>query len=70
VKSQFLALVVMTAIAGGGPYCLYAYLFVVLGWSGHVGVELAKWPNPKRFHGDLKTRLAVVSAMKAEGLSK
>jgi glutathione S-transferase len=47
-----------------------AYLFVVPGCSGHVGVDLAKWPNLKRFYGDLKTRPAVVSAMKAEGLSE
>jgi glutathione S-transferase len=47
-----------------------AYLFVVLGWSGHVGIELEKWPNLKRFHHDLKKRPAVMSAFKAEGLSK
>ncbi len=47
-----------------------AYLFVVLGWSGHVGFDLEKWPNLKRFHHDLKKRPAVMSAFKAEGLSK
>jgi len=47
-----------------------AYLFVVLGWSGHVGFDLEKWPNLKRFHHDLKRRPAVMSAFKAEGLAK
>lgn len=47
-----------------------AYLFVVLGWSGHVGIDLAKWPNLKRFRSDLQSRPAVKSALKAEGLSK
>jgi glutathione S-transferase len=47
-----------------------AYLFVVLGWSGHVGFDLEKWPNLKRFHHDLKKRPAVMSAFKAEGLAK
>jgi glutathione S-transferase len=45
-----------------------AYLFVVLGWSGHVGIDLGKWPNLKRFHADLRSRPSVVSAFKAEGL--
>jgi glutathione S-transferase len=47
-----------------------AYLFVVLGWSGHVGIDLGKWPNLKRFRSDLQSRPAVKSALKAEGLSK
>jgi glutathione S-transferase len=47
-----------------------AYLFVVLGWSGHVAIDLSQWPNLKRFRGDLVSRPAVKSALKAEGLSK
>jgi glutathione S-transferase len=47
-----------------------AYLFVVLGWSGHVGIELGKWPNLKRFRSDLQSRPSVKSALKAEGLDK
>jgi glutathione S-transferase len=47
-----------------------AYLSVVLGWSGHVGFDLEKWPNLKRYHHDLKRRPAVMSAFKAEGLAK
>jgi glutathione S-transferase len=47
-----------------------AYLFVVLGWSGHVGIEIGKWPNLKRFRSDLQSRPSVKSALKAEGLDK
>jgi glutathione S-transferase len=47
-----------------------AYLFVVLGWSSHVGIDLAKWPNLKRYHAALATRPSVVATLKAEGLSK
>src|SRR6204780_5542461 len=36
-----------------------AYLFVVLGWSGHVGIEIGKWPNLKRFRSDLQSRPSV-----------
>ena len=47
-----------------------AYLFTVLGWSDRVGVDLAKWPNLKRFHAELASRPSVLAALKAEGLSK
>ena len=47
-----------------------AYLFVVLGWSGHAGIDLAKWANLKRYHDELAKRPTVLSAMKAEGLIK
>jgi glutathione S-transferase len=47
-----------------------AYLFVVLGWSAHVGIDLTKWPNLRRYHAKLATRPAVLAALKAEGLSK
>jgi len=47
-----------------------AYLFTILGWSGRVGVDLAKWPNLKRYHAELATRPSVLAALKMEGLSK
>jgi glutathione S-transferase len=47
-----------------------AYLFTVLGWAGHVKLDLAQWPNVKRYHGELATRPSVVAALKAEGLIK
>jgi glutathione S-transferase len=46
-----------------------AYLFTILGWPGHVGIDLAKWPNLKRYHAELGTRPTVVAALKAEGLA-
>jgi len=47
-----------------------AYLFVVLGWSAHAGIDIAKWPNLKRYRTKLAARPAVLAALKAEGLSK
>jgi len=47
-----------------------AYLFTVLRWSAQVGIDVAKWANLKRYHAELAKRPHVVSAMKAEGLSK
>jgi glutathione S-transferase len=47
-----------------------AYLYVVLGWSARVGLELANWPNLKRYHGELATRPSVLATLKAEGLLK
>jgi glutathione S-transferase len=47
-----------------------AYLFVVLGWSAHVGIDIAKWPNLKRYRTEMASRPAVRAALKGEGLSK
>jgi glutathione S-transferase len=47
-----------------------AYLFVVLGWSAHAGIDIAKWPNLKRYRTELASRPAVRAALKGEGLSK
>ena len=47
-----------------------AYLFVVLGWFGHVGIDLAAWPNVKAFHARVAARSAVQQVMKDEGLLK
>jgi glutathione S-transferase len=57
-------------LAGDAFTVADAYLFTVLRWPGRVGIELAKWPNLKRYHAELATRPSVVAAMKAEGLSK
>jgi glutathione S-transferase len=45
-----------------------AYLFVVLGWSGHAGVDLNQWPALKRHHERILARPQVIAAFKAEGL--
>jgi glutathione S-transferase len=47
-----------------------AYLYVVLGWSSHVGVDLGKWPALKRHHERVGARPQVIAALKAEGLIK
>ena len=47
-----------------------AYLFVVLGWSSHVGIDLGRWPNLKRHNDTVRSRPHVIAALKAEGLLK
>jgi glutathione S-transferase len=45
-----------------------AYLFVVLGWSKFVDIDLSKWPNVSAYQARVAARPAVQAAMKAEGL--
>jgi glutathione S-transferase len=47
-----------------------AYLFVVLGWSPHVGLDLAQWPKLQAFVARAGARPHVVEAFKAGGLAK
>jgi glutathione S-transferase len=47
-----------------------AYLFTVLRWSEHVGVDLAKWPVLTAYRARVGQRPAVQEALKAEGLTK
>lgn len=47
-----------------------AYLFTVLGWSGHVGIDLGKWPVLAAYHARVAARPKVHEALKAEGLVK
>src|SRR5262249_37355293 len=46
------------------------YLFTVLGWPQHVGIDLAKWPVLKSYAERIAQRPAVQAALKAEGLVK
>ena len=46
------------------------YLFVVLGWTDHVGLKLADWPALKAWHARIAQRPAVQKALKEEGLVK
>jgi glutathione S-transferase len=47
-----------------------AYLFVILNWSGGVGIDLAKWPAVKQYYDRVAARPQVQEAMTAEGLIK
>ena len=46
-----------------------AYLYVVLSWTSHVGIDLGKWPSLKRHNDRVGARPHVIAALKAEGLS-
>jgi len=47
-----------------------AYLFTVLNWTGHVGIDLGKWPVLSAYQARIAQRPKVQEAMKAEGLLK
>lgn len=47
-----------------------AYLFTVLSWSGHVGIDLGKWPVLTAYHSRIAQRPKVQQALKEEGLLK
>ncbi len=47
-----------------------AYLFTVLSWSRHVGIDLAKWPVLSAYVARVGQRPQVREALKAEGLLK
>lgn len=47
-----------------------AYLFTVLSWTGHVGIELGKWPVLAAYHSRIAQRPKVQQALREEGLLK
>jgi glutathione S-transferase len=47
-----------------------AYLFTLLGWTGHVKIDLDKWPILAEYKSRIGKRPKVIEAMKAEGLIK
>jgi glutathione S-transferase len=47
-----------------------AYLFTVLNWTGHVKIDLSKWPVLADYKARIAKRPKVIEAMKAEGLFK
>lgn len=44
------------------------YLFVMTGWAGHTGIDLARWPKLVAFRERMLERPAVQTVLKAEGL--
>jgi glutathione S-transferase len=46
-----------------------AYAFVVISWSKHLGIDLARWPNLSAYLGRIAARPKVRDALKAEGLA-
>jgi glutathione S-transferase len=46
------------------------YLFTILNWTGHVGIDLGKWPALKAYHSRIAQRPKVHQALKEEGLVK
>lgn len=47
-----------------------AYLFTVLGWGKHIGVDIGKWPALTEYVGRVGARPKVQEALRAEGLIK
>lgn len=45
-----------------------AYLFTVLGWCGHAGIDLGQWPVLAAYEARVGHRPKVQEALKAEGL--
>jgi len=67
----------LTGFLGKKPYLLGntftvadAYLFTVLNWTGHVKIDLGKWPVLAEFKDRVAKRPKVIEAMKEEGLIK
>ncbi len=46
------------------------YLFTILNWARHVGMDLADYPAIKAYHERVRARPKVQEALKAEGLIK
>jgi glutathione S-transferase len=47
-----------------------AYLFTLLSWTGHVGIDLHRWPALAEYRSRIGKRPKVQEALKAEGLLK
>ena len=57
-------------LLGDGFTVADGYLFVILTWAKHVGMDLSRWTELNSFFDRVFKRDSVQSAMKAEGLIK
>ena len=46
------------------------YLFAMLGWTGNLGIDLAKWPRLTAYRQRIEERQSVQVVMRAEGLAE
>jgi glutathione S-transferase len=67
----------LTAFLGSKTYLLGntftvadAYLFTILSWTSHVGIDLGKWPVLSAYHSRIAQRPKVQQALREEGLLK
>ncbi|MEP6883897.1 MAG: glutathione transferase GstA [Gammaproteobacteria bacterium] len=67
----------LSAFLGNNTYLLGntftvadAYLFTVLSWTAHVGIDLGKWPVLTAYHSRIAQRPKVQQALREEGLLK
>jgi glutathione S-transferase len=67
----------LTAFLGSKTYLLGstftvadAYLFTLLSWTAHVGIDLGKWPVLGAYHSRIGQRPKVQQALREEGLLK
>jgi glutathione S-transferase len=47
-----------------------AYLFTVLSWTGHLKIDLSKWPVLTAYQARIAQRPKVQQALREEGLLK
>jgi len=57
-------------LIGDGFTVADGYLFTLLGWAPHVGIDLARWPHLVAYRARIAERPAVLAALTAEGLLK
>ena len=57
-------------LIGDGFTVADGYLFTLLGWAPHVGIDLARWPHLVAYRARIAERPAVIAALTAEGLLK
>ena len=55
-------------LTGGSMSVADPYLFVMLGWTGKLGIDLSRWPHLAAFRKRIEQRPTVRAVMQAEGL--